>query len=252
MKHLKIAGAAVLRRAAKWGFPAIILAGFAVVCLGQYKSWVSPLKIVRLSPPELAGPVSLEQALAQRRSVRRFTAQPLSLEQIGQLAWAGQGITEPQRGFRTAPSAGAIYPIKLYFATQQGVFVYNPGEHSLEKTLNLDIRNSLAVAALGQETVANAACDIIIAGSERKLAVKYRDKARRYMLLEAGHIAQNIQLQAVCLRLGTVPIGAFDIGQVRKVCKLPTNLEPLLIVCVGYPAGQRAGQRPHVNSEKPL
>ena len=208
----------------------IILAVLQAVCLGQ------PLKTVRLAEPTLTGNISLEQALARRRSVRQFTQQKLDFTQIGQLAWAGQGITEPKRGFRTAPSAGALYPIKLYLATQQGIFVYHPEDHTLKETFNQDIRRSLAIAALRQEAPAEAACDIIIAGSERKLAVKYRDKARRYMLLEAGHIAQNIQLQAVCLGLASVPIGAFDIDQVHKVCRLPADLEPLLIVCVGYPA----------------
>ena len=238
MKHLKIMGITILRCMAKWAWLALISIVFVAVCLGAERPVVSPLKKVRLSLPSLTGQVSLEQALAKRRSVRNFTNQPLSFEQIGQLAWAGQGITEPQKGFRTAPSAGAIYPMKLYFVTRQGLFVYNPAEHSLERTLNQDIRSSLATAALGQQMVADAACNIIIAGSQRKLAAKYHNKAERYMLLEAGHIAQNIQLQVVCLGLGAVPVGAFDINQVRKLCKLPRDLEPLLIIPVGHPAGK--------------
>ncbi len=213
----------------------IILAGFAIVCLGQYRSRLSPRKpvrkIVQLTDPKLTGPLSFEQALAKRRSVRQFTSQPLKFIQIGQLAWAGQGITEPQKGLRTAPSAGAIYPIELYFATPEGLFVYRPAQHSLEEILNQDVRGRLGA-------VANAPCDIIVAGSERKLAAKFRKEARKYMLLEAGHIAQNIQLQAVCLGLGSVTIGGFDIRGVRKVCKLPKTLEPLYIICVGYPAEQ--------------
>jgi len=213
----------------------IILAGFAIVCLGQYRSRVSSrkpvLKIVQLAEPRLTGPVSFEQALAKRRSVRQFTNQPLKFAQIGQLAWAGQGITEPQKGLRTAPSAGAIYPIELYFATPEGLFVYRPDQHSLEEILNQDVRGRLGA-------VANAPCDIIVAGSVRKLAAKFRKEAKKYMLLEAGHIAQNIQLQAVCLGLGSVTVGGFDIRSVSKVCKLPKNLEPLYIICVGYPAGQ--------------
>jgi protease I len=213
----------------------IILAGFAIVCLGQYRSRISSrkpvLKIVQLAEPRLTGPVSFEQALAKRRSVRQFTNQSLKFAQIGQLAWAGQGITEPQKGLRTAPSAGAIYPIELYFATPEGLFVYRPDQHSLEETLNQDVRGRLGA-------VANAPCDIIVAGSVRKLAAKFRKEAKKYMLLEAGHIAQNIQLQAVCLGLGSVTVGGFDIRSVSKVCKLPKNLEPLYIICVGYPAGQ--------------
>ncbi len=212
----------------------LILGGFAALCSGQRRPRVSPLKIVQLSEPSLKGSVSFEEALAKRRSVRQFTSQRLRLAQIGQLAWAGQGITKPAEGLqpalRTAPSAGAIYPIELYFATQEGLFVYNPEEHSLEQTSGLDVRGRLAAA--------NAPCNIIIAGSERKLATKFRREARKYMLLEAGHIAQSIQLQAVCLGLGSVPIGGFDIRGVSRVCKLPKDLEPLYIISVGYSAAQ--------------
>ena len=208
----------------------IILTGFAALCLGQYRSRVSPLKIIQLSEPRLTGSVSFEEALAKRRSVRRFTGQQLKLAQIGQLAWAGQGITEPVRGLRTAASAGETYPIQLYFATQEGLFVYKPEEHSLEQASNIDVRSRLSSI--------NAPCNIIIAGSERKLAAKFRGEANKYMLLEAGHIAQSIQLQAVCLELGSVPIGGFDARGVSRVCKMSRGLEPLLIISVGYPAAQ--------------
>ncbi len=210
--------------------PAIILVGFAALCPGQRRSRVSPLKIIQLSEPSLKGTVSFEEALAKRRSVRQFTDQHLKSAQIGQLAWAGQGITEPVRGFRTAPSAGAIYPIKIYFATHEGLFVYNAKEHSLEQTLNLDVRGRLAAT--------NAPCNILIAGSERNLAAKFRSEANKYMLLEAGHIAQNIQLQAVCLELGSVVIGGFDARGISRVCKLSRGLEPLLVISVGYPAAE--------------
>lgn len=220
----------------------VILVGFAVVCLGQRKPQVPPLKIIQLSSPRLTGLVSLEQALAKRRSVHQFTSQSLSFVQIGQLAWAGQGITEPKKGLRTAPSAGEIYPIKLYFATQDGLFVYHSDKHSLEEVFNQDFRERLA-AALNQEAVANAPCNIIIAGSAKKVAAKYGNKAKRFMFLEAGHIAQNIQLQAVSLELGSVTVGDFDINQVRRLCKLPANLEPIYIICVGYPVEQPKAEK---------
>ncbi|NIP26880.1 MAG: hypothetical protein GWN67_21635 [Phycisphaerae bacterium] len=210
--------------------PAIIIVVFAALCPGQRRSRVSPLKIIQLTEPSLTGSVSFEEALAKRRSVRQFTNQQLKPAQISQLAWAGQGITEPVRGLRTAPSAGATYPIKLYFATQDGLFVYNTEEHSLEQTSNLDVR--------GRLTTTNAPCNILIAGSERNLAVQFRGEANKYMLLEAGHIAQSIQLQAVCLGLGSVPIGGFDARGVKRVCRLSRGLEPLLVISVGYPAAE--------------
>jgi len=117
----------------------IVLICFAALCLGQRRTR-SPQKIIRLTNPSLTGTVSFEEALAKRRSVRLFANKPLESEQISQLAWAGQGITETQRGLRTAPSAGETYPIDLYFATPEGLFVYRPAEHSLEQTSDQDIR----------------------------------------------------------------------------------------------------------------
>ncbi len=219
----------------------IVLVCFAALCLGQRRSR-TPQKIIRLTKPSLTGTLSFEEALAERRSVRLFASKPLDSEQIGQLAWAGQGITEPQRGLRTAPSAGETYPIDLYFATPEGLFVYRPAEHSMEQTSDQDIRGRLAAAASMQESVAMAGCDIIVAGAVRKLTSQFRTKARTYMLLEAGHIAQNIQLQAVCLNLGSVTIGGFNTKEVGRICRLSRGMEPLYIICVGYPIEQAAAE----------
>ena len=207
---------------------ALILTGSATLCFGQSRSRISRLKVTQLSAPSLKGTISLEEALAQRRSVRQFADQQLKLDQISQLAWAGQGITEPARGLRTAPSAGATYPIKLYFATRDGVFVYRPEEHNLGQISDMDERGRLGAT--------KAPCNIIIAGSVRNLATKFRGESNKYMLLEAGHIAQNIQLQAVCLGLGSVVNGGFDARGTSSVCKLTRGLEPVLIISVGYAA----------------
>lgn len=218
----------------------IILICFVTLSFGQRRSR-TPQKIVRLTKPQLTGTVSLEEALAKRRSVRLFANKPLESDQISQLAWAGQGITEKQRGLRTAPSAGETYPIELYFATEEGVFVYRPAEHSLEQTSDRDIRGSLATAASMQESVAMAGCDIIVAGSVRKLTTQFRNKARTFMLLEAGHVAQNILLQATCLGLGSVPVGSFtSTKEVSRACRLPAGYEPLYIICVGQTVEQAA------------
>ncbi len=230
--------------------PAIVVAILActvVFCLAQHKP---PLETVQLSEPKLTGPMSLEQTLAKRRSVRSYSSRPLDLTQISQLAWAAQGITEKTKGFRTAPSAGAVYPIKLYFATPDGLFIYQPLGHSLEKVSAQDLRSSLSSASMGQPWVAQAACDIIIAGSVEKLAARYAAKAEKFMLLEAGHIAQNIHLQAVSLGLASVPIGAFDVSQVHVICNLPMALEPLYIICVGYPTTYTAPEKPPITEQK--
>ena len=217
---------------------AVVLGAFAALCPGQPEQPAVPLdeKIVRFPRPKPAGTMSFEQALSRRRSVRQFATQVLNLEQIGQLAWAGQGITDFQTGFRTAPSAGSIYPIKLFIATDRGFFVYHPSEHTMEDVLIYDVRPQLAAAAMGQDFVAEAACSIILAGSTNRLRERYGNNARRFMLLEAGHIAQNIQLQAVSMALGSVAVGAFDVRTLSRTCKIPPDMEPLLIVCIGYPA----------------
>jgi SagB-type dehydrogenase family enzyme len=217
---------------------AIVLACFAAVCLARSRTRGTPQVIIQLTEPNLTGSVSLEDALARRRSIRQFTSEPVKRSQISQLAWAGQGITDRQTGYRTAPSAGATYPIELFFATPEGLFVYRPADHSLLQLGTQDIRNMLSVAASGAESVAAAGCDIIVAGDFRKLTDRFKDKARLFMHLEAGHIAQNILLQAVCLDLGAVPVGGFDSAQVRKVCRIRRNLEPLYIICVGHPASE--------------
>ena len=195
-------------------------------------------RIIQLPAPTLSGQVSLEEAISKRRSVRQFTDKPLNFVQIGQLAWAGQGITDKQRNLRAAPSAGGIYPIELYFATADGLFLSHPQEHTLEQLQSNYQRKQLSSAAGEQKAIAEAPCNIIIAGSDRKVALKYGSKGRNFMLLEAGHVAENIQLQAVALGLAALPAGAFETKNVAKICQLSGDLEPVLIVCAGYPLTQ--------------
>ena len=199
-------------------------------------------RVIQLPAPSQTGSISVEEAIGKRRSVRQFADKPLNFVQMGQLAWAGQGITDKQRNLRAAPSAGAIYPIEIYFVISEGMFLYRPEEHSLEQVQSTDLRKQLSSAAGGQEAVAEAACSIVIAGSARKVSLKYGNKATRFMLLEAGHVAENIQLQSVAMGLASLPVGAFEIKSVARVCQLSGELEPLLIVCVGFPLVQDAGE----------
>jgi protease I len=129
-----------------------------------------------------------------------------------------------------------LYPIELILATQEGIFAYQPDEHRLEQISDQDIRISLAGATAMPESVAGAACNIILVGSIRKVSERFSDKARTYLYLEAGHIAQNIQLQAAALDLGSVAVAGFNTSNVRKTCRLARNLDPLYIVSVGHPA----------------
>ncbi len=191
----------------------------------------------RLPPPVVKGRMSLEEAIAARRSVREFTDKPLTVEQISQLCWAGQGITDPKSRLRAAPSAGALYPIELYVVTASGVDHYEPESHRLERHLPGDVRRSLRREALDQTALSDAPVCVAIAAVVQRTARKYRGRAERYCYIEAGHVAQNILLQATALRLAGVPIGAFEDAKVAKVLKLPKDHRVIYLLPIGHPGG---------------
>jgi len=188
-----------------------------------------------LPEPRLTSGISLEQALATRRSVRAFTDEQLELAEISQLCWAAQGITQRQRGFRTAPSAGALYPLELYVLTPEAVFHYQPKEHVLQVIALEDKRDELGDAALRQSAVYAGACTFVVCGVVARTEAKYGERALRYVHIEAGHVAQNILLQAVALKLGGVPVGAFNDEDVAEVLDLPEGWMPLYIIPTGHP-----------------
>lgn len=190
---------------------------------------------IALPSPRTDGDVSLEDALARRRSVRELSGEQLSRAEIGQLLWAAQGLTDAQ-GRRTSPSAGALYPLELYAVTAEGVFHYLPTGHAIERTAAGDVRSRLRAAALDQAPVGEAALVVVIAAVPARTAAKYGpERARRYVDLEAGHAAQNLLLEAVALDLAAVPIGAFDDDAVARVLNLPAGTEPRYLLPVGHP-----------------
>jgi SagB-type dehydrogenase family enzyme len=190
---------------------------------------------IKLPPPRLDSEVSLEETLALRRSVRSFTTEALTLDEISQLCWAAQGITRKDRGFRTAPSAGALYPLELYLVTPDGLYHYDPGAHELTVLSTEYLRGKLADAALRQSAVYSGSCIFVITAVYARTSKKYGDRARQYVHMEVGHAAQNLLLQAVALGLGGVPIGAFYDDQVADVLSLPKDHKPLMIIPVGHP-----------------
>ena len=192
-------------------------------------------KVTALPAPSTKGKLSLEETLLRRRSVRRFQSLDLKPEQLGQLLWAGQGITDVDRGRRTAPSAGALYPITLYLVTKEGVYSYLPAGHKLVQLTSEDRRVALGEAALQQPWVATAPATLVIAGDPDKLRGKYGARSERYLCLEAGHIAQNVLLEAVALGLGSVPVGAFSDSAVTKAVGLPAGEQPVYLLPVGHP-----------------
>lgn len=200
-------------------------------------SAAQPRGMLRLPPVAPSGPISLEEALASRRSMREFTAEPLTMETIGQLLWAAQGVTEAGGRGRTAPSAGGTYPLELYLVGIGGVFHYLPEVHSLEILGEDDRRAPLAEAALGQSWVATAPAVFVVVVVVSRTAERYGDRAERYVALEAGHAAQNLLLQATARGLGAVPVGAFSDAGVRALLGLPPDWTPLYLIPVGHPAG---------------
>ncbi len=212
-------------------------AAFAVVGVGGPPASSRPAddESRRLPPPRLAGPMSLEEAISSRRSIREFVDRPLTPDQISQLCWAGQGITDPRPGLRAAPSAGALYPIELYIVTAEEVAHYSPEKHTFERHLQGDFRPVLQGASLGQESIGEAPLSVVITAVVDRTARKYGPRAERYCLIEAGHVAQNILLQAVSLGLGGVPIGAYEEAKVSKALKLPKDYKVLYILAVGQP-----------------
>ena len=193
---------------------------------------------VKLPDPIYNSKISIEETLKNRRSIRQYKNTSISIPQISQLLWAAQGITSPQ-GFRTAPSAGALYPLEIYLVSgniqglASGIYHYSPKEHALELLIKGDKRNALSDAALAQSDVQSGAADIIITAIYARTTNKYGERGERYVHMEAGHAAENICLQVVSLGLGTVTIGAFNDTEVQKLLKLPEGEYPLYIMPIG-------------------
>ncbi len=194
---------------------------------------------IALPEPNLSGEMSLEEAIYKRRSVRSYLREPLTLEEIGQLLWAAQGVTFTRKGFRAAPSAGATYPLVIYVSVKEGgveglppgIYRYEPFGHLLHLMKSGDFSRDLAKAALGQRWVEDApVCIIIAADFERTVSV-YGERGIRYVYMEAGHVGQNIYLQATSLGLGTVAVGAFYDEEVRNIVSCPED--PLYLFPVG-------------------
>ncbi len=213
----------------------IILTCLAALCLGQRRQRVTSQTIIQLTEPKTTGKVPFEEALDKQQDIVMFSTQYLERNQVGQLAWAAQGKRSSQGNSITLP-AQETSPIKLYIATHEGLFIYNPNENSLLQTSNQDVRRPLASASAPMsDSVAAAGCSFIITATTRSLASQRSNNNRNSLYMQAGHIAQNIQLQAVCLEMGSLTVSKFNRRGVNTACRLPRNVEPLYIVCVGYP-----------------
>ncbi|MFQ6050120.1 MAG: SagB/ThcOx family dehydrogenase [Candidatus Hydrothermarchaeota archaeon] len=204
------------------------------LCITEKRELKEVDKIIMLPEPRYTSNKSVEEAILERRSIREYSEKNLSLEEISQILWAAQGITYRPKGFRTAPSAGALYPMEIYVVTKEGIYHYDPWTHSLEQKYAGDVRKNLSKAALDQEWVREAPVDIIITAVFERTKRKYGERGERYVYMEAGHVAQNIYLQCVSLNLGTTVVGAFYDDEVQEVLKLPSDHKPIYIMPVGH------------------
>jgi SagB-type dehydrogenase family enzyme len=193
--------------------------------------------VVPLPRPGKTGPLSVEEAISRRRSVRKFGDAPVLLSEVSQLLWAAQGITGEDGIKRAAPSAGAKYPLEIFVVAggvddlASGVYHYLPATHSLEVIRRGDLRSELCDEALSQEWVKEAALSIVIAGVYERTMEKYGERGIRYVHVEVGAVAENIYLQAEAMGLGTTFVGAFSDDGVKKVLRI--DAEPLGIMPVG-------------------
>lgn len=193
--------------------------------------------VVPLPAPGKTGPLSVEEAIQRRRSVREFADTPVVLGEVSQLLWAAQGVTGRDGFKRAAPSAGAKYPMEIFVVAGNvdglapGVYRYVPSDHLLEVVRRGDLRAALCDEALSQEWVEDAPLDIVIAGVYSRTMEKYGERGIRYVHIEVGAVAENVYLQAETMGLGTTFVGAFSDEGVKDLLRI--DAEPLGIMPVG-------------------
>lgn len=192
----------------------------------------SKMENIKLPAPKYDGAVSVEKALLERRSIRTYKDEPLTLADVSQILWAAQGITDPKTGHRTAPSARALYLLEVYLipgnvtGLPMGLYQYQPQGHELVKIAEGDIKTKL-FQGVNQAPIKNAPAVLVISGMSE------RSTSPNWMYLEAGHAAQNVYLQAVSLKLGTVVMAGFKDEDVRKALNLSPNEQPIYIMPIG-------------------
>ena len=191
--------------------------------------------MIKLPAPATDSNFSVERAINERMSVRSYKDTPLTLKEVSQLLWASQGIVASGR--RAAPSAGATYALEIFFIAgkveglKPGLYKYRNKEHSLELLKEGDLRKGLCAAALNQDMILKAPATLVVTAVFERTRARYGARTERYVHMEAGHVGENIMLQATALGLGTVPVGAFNDAEVKKVLEIKE--EPLYLFPVG-------------------
>ena len=192
----------------------------------------SKMENIKLPAPKYDGAVSVEKALLERRSIRTYKDEPLTLAGVSQILWAAQGITDPKTGHRTAPSARALYLLEVYLISgnviglPMGIYKYQPQGHELVKVAEGDFKSKL-FQGVSQAPIKNAPAVLVFSGMSE------RSTNPNWMYLEAGHAAQNVYLQAVSLKLGTVVMAGFKDEEVRKALNMSPKEQPIYIMPIG-------------------
>ncbi|MCK4852066.1 MAG: SagB/ThcOx family dehydrogenase [Candidatus Omnitrophica bacterium] len=222
-----------------------LLSFIAVIFLCLNNGPKAGADMIKLPEPEFKGDVSVEKAIHDRRSVRDFSGIPLSMQEVSQLLWAAggvtvDGVTGPTRAH---PSAGAVYPLEIYLVAgnvtglDAGIYRYGWRDNFLVPVRKGDFRPDLANAALRQRMIAYAPASIVVTMSAGRVTGAYgRRGLERYAPMDAGHLGQNVHLQAGSMGLGTVMVGAFRDDEVWKVLGIKSKGEiPVYIMPVGRP-----------------
>lgn len=196
-------------------------------------------KLIFLEPINIDNMNNVELVIEKRRSIRSYKDEPILLNELSRLLWGAQGITDERRGFRAAPSAGALYPLEIYIVAGNiqglaaGVYKYIIEKNALEKISDGDKRKELGEAAYSQMWAATAPASIVICGVYERTRRKYRENADPYVHMEVGAVAENIYLQGRSLNIGTCFMAGFVEKRVHDIISSKADEIPLAILPVG-------------------
>jgi len=243
------AGCFTWRPSGRCLFLVLLAVAIAAVCLGQQEEAGrrrrtprgAQFKTIQFPAPVTDSPVSFEKALTAQQEIGREVVDPPSNQRlksadIGQLAWAAQGVAVPEAAGTTGQDIQ--FPIRVYFSLPEGFYQYHPMRHALEQTNDRDVRQDIAVSLLNRPDAPVGGCQIIISGSIRDFTTLYGTRAKTVMLLKVGQMAQSIQLQAIGLGLTFVSIDNVSGASIRRMTRLPRSQEAMYAVFVGYPASE--------------
>ena len=219
-----------------------IIISIILMIIISFKSSLFSEGNIKLPLPQLKGNVSVEEVLSSRRSRRVFTDLSLTIEQVSQLLWAAQGITEEINGLRTAPSAAKIYPLEIYIVIgnekvedlKAGVYHYIPSQHSLQIISNGDYRSKLSEACVDKNNIGNSPVILVITVEFSRITNVFGEKGIYFACMEVGHAAENVYLQVEALGLGTSVYGGINSMLINEILDLPDEYTPLYIMPVGY------------------